>query len=322
MAELLHISHPFLTAEDFRLRVGRKLARLIKRLARKYPGLTASLGVEAVLLPLSVAWGMKAAAREGNQALIAHIDAALMPCRSGGRVVEPPGGCVTVEGKPFFFLPDEPADTRNFLWDGFAIFIENEPTGTISQPFFDLADAHQRKAYAVMGEDSREELSPEQGEEDSREELCPEPGEEEPSSEGEPQDCDTPAAREGNHGSDTPAAREGNQDCNTPPAGDVDCNGLVREIVDEVIAHGDTRTADQVELMLRRIDDRHGHVFASEISRLARATDRTNRQAHEPRVTAENYHRYGPGARHEDHSRHFSLAGAGTSKDQLKLEQQ
>ncbi len=292
MAELLHISHPFLTAEDFRLRVGRKLARLIKRLARKYPGLTASLGVEAVLLPLSVAWGMKAAAREGNQALIAHIDAALMPCRSGGRVVEPPGGCVTVEGKPFFFLPDEPADTRNFLWDGFAIFIENEPTGTISQPFFDLADAHQRKAYAVMGEDSREELCPEPGEEE------PPSGEEEPSSGGEPQGS------------------------NTPPAGDMDCNGLLREIVDEVIAHGDTRTADQVELMLRRIDDRHGHVFASEISRLARATDRTNRQAHEPRVTAENYHRYGPGARHEDHSRHFSLAGAGTSKDQLKLEQQ
>ncbi len=143
MAELLHISHPFLSAEDLSSRVGSKSARQIRRLRGKYPQLARGCGMGGMLIALSVAWGMKEAARNGNHGMIQHIDAALTPYQRMGYVVEPPGGCITVEEKPYYFVEGEQDGMKSFLWDGFAIFIENEPQGSIAQPFFDLAERHQ-----------------------------------------------------------------------------------------------------------------------------------------------------------------------------------
>ena len=156
MAELLHISHPFLSAEDLSRRVGSKSARQIRRLRGKYPQLAPGCGTGGMLLALSVAWGMTEAARNGNHSMIQHIDAALTPYQRLGYIVEPPGGCITVGEKPYYFVEGEQDGMMGFLWDGFAIFIENEPQGSIAQPFFDLAERHQRKAYSVIGEDCRE----------------------------------------------------------------------------------------------------------------------------------------------------------------------
>lgn len=151
---LLNIAHPFLTMEDFQQRAGRKLTRLIRRLAGKYPQLSKSCGKGAMLVALSVAWGMTSAARAGNHTMLEHIDAALSPCQKTGYVMEPPGGCITVEGQPFLLGEEEHA-MRSFLWDGFAIFIDHEGIGNISQAFFDLADLRQTKAYTVMNEEMR-----------------------------------------------------------------------------------------------------------------------------------------------------------------------
>lgn len=65
---------------------------------------------------------------------------------------------VMVEGVPFIITEEEPG-IRRFLWDGFAIFIDHEGIENISQPFFDLADTHQWKAYSVIGEMNRENES-------------------------------------------------------------------------------------------------------------------------------------------------------------------
>ena len=168
MNTLLNIAHPFLTVEDFQQRAGRKLAKLIHRLAGKYPQLSKSCGVGRMLVAVSVAWGMTSAARAGNQAMLEHIDEALSPYQRMGYVMEPPGGCITVEGHPFL-LADEEQAVRRFLWDGFAIFIDHEGTGNISQAFFDLADTHQWKAYTVMSEDNQEKLKTKSQESETKE---------------------------------------------------------------------------------------------------------------------------------------------------------
>ena len=54
MTELLNIAHPFLSVEDFRRRVGRRLTRLIHRLASKYPQLQNGCDTRRMLLALSV----------------------------------------------------------------------------------------------------------------------------------------------------------------------------------------------------------------------------------------------------------------------------
>ena len=158
MTGLITISHPFQTVNDFHQRAGKRLGTLIHRLASKYPQLYKCCGVKRMLLAMSVAWALTGLAKEGNQAAFEHIDDALSPPTWMGCVSSPPGGCVMVEGVPFIITEEEPG-IRRFLWDGFAIFIDHEGIENISQPFFDLADTHQWKAYSVIGEMNRENES-------------------------------------------------------------------------------------------------------------------------------------------------------------------
>ncbi len=152
MIELLTIDHPFQTVDDFHQRAGKRLAALIHRLASKYPQLPGSCGAQRMLLALSVAWALTGLAKDGNQAAFEHIDEALSPPTSCGCVVAPRGGCVMVEGTPFFIAEGEQAMLR-FLWDGFTIFIDHEGTESVGQPFFDFAECRQSEAYPVMGEE-------------------------------------------------------------------------------------------------------------------------------------------------------------------------
>ncbi len=100
---------------------------------------------------------------------------------------------------------------------------------------------------------------------------------------------------------------------------------VVGELVSIAIGHGNTEICDRAEFLLRRLDDRYDHVFKSEIDRLAHASDKTNREACEPRVKAENYHRYESGAKHDDHSHQLYIkptSAAEIDKNQLKIAQQ
>lgn len=157
MTELLNIAHPFLSVEDFRRRVGRRLTRLIHRLASKYPQLQKGCDTRRMLLALSVAWGLTDFAQAGNASAFEHIDEALSPTEHCGCVRMPSCGCVMVSGQPYFLAEGE--SMLRFLWDGFALFIDNQGTDVIVQHFFDFADRRQSKAYAVMGEDCRDALT-------------------------------------------------------------------------------------------------------------------------------------------------------------------
>ena len=158
MTELINIAHPFLSVEDFQRRVGRKLARLIHRLASKYPQLQKGCGTKRMLLALSVAWGLSDFAQAGNTAAFEHIDEALSPIACCGYQNVPSCGCVMVSGEPYFLSESE--SLLRFLWDGFALFIDNQGTDVIVQHFFDFADRRQSKAYDVMGEDFNDSIAP------------------------------------------------------------------------------------------------------------------------------------------------------------------
>lgn len=153
MSNLLTINHPFRTVEDFRRTAGWRLASRIHRLARKYPHPAGGRASKRMLLALSVAWALTALAKAGDNAAFEHIDEALSPCSLHGCVCMPQGGCVVVEGVPFYIAEGEQA-VLHFLWDGFTIFIDHEGTACVEQHFFDFADARQSKAYSAMGEDA------------------------------------------------------------------------------------------------------------------------------------------------------------------------
>ena len=158
MTELLNIAHPFLSVEDFRRRVGRRLTRLIHRLASKYPQLQKGCDTRRMLLALSVAWGLTDFAQAGNASAFEHIDEALSPTEHCGCVRMPSCGCVMVSGQPYFLAEGE--SMLRFLWDGFTLFIDNQGTDAIVQHFFDFADRRQSKAYDVMGEDFNDSIAP------------------------------------------------------------------------------------------------------------------------------------------------------------------
>ena len=158
MTELINITHPFLSIEDFHRRVGRKLARLIHRLAGKYPQLQKGCGTKRMLLALSVAWGLSDFAQAGNTAAFEHIDEALSPIACCGYQNAPSCGCVMVSGEPYFLSESE--SLLRFLWDGFAIFIDCQGIDAVTQHFFDVADVRQSKAYTVIQEDFQEEDTP------------------------------------------------------------------------------------------------------------------------------------------------------------------
>lgn len=155
MKELVNITRPFLTVEEFQRQAGKRLGWLIHRLAGKYPQLISRCGMKRVLMAVSVAWGLSGVAKAGNVEAFAHIDDALQPPTTWGCMKPPPGGCVMVQGEPFIVGPEEQNMLR-FLWDGFTIFIDHEGVGAVKQVFFDLADLRQSKAYSVIGECSLE----------------------------------------------------------------------------------------------------------------------------------------------------------------------
>lgn len=99
---------------------------------------------------------------------------------------------------------------------------------------------------------------------------------------------------------------------------------VVGELVSIAISHANTEICDKAEFLLRRLDDRHAHAFRSEIDRLAHASDKTNSEACEPRVKAENYHRYESGAKHDDHSHQLYVtpqSASGIDENKLKIAQ-
>ena len=152
MEELVKIAHPFQTVEEFQLRAGDKRARLIHRLAGKYPQLLKRCGLKRVLLAVSVAWALTDVAKAGDMEVFDHIDDALSPIGEYGCFRSPANGYVMVNGQPFYINEGEDSMLR-FLWDGFTIFIDQEGVAVVQQVFFDIADIRQSKAYAVMGEE-------------------------------------------------------------------------------------------------------------------------------------------------------------------------
>lgn len=150
MKVLANIAHPFQTVEEFQQLAGKRLGMLIHHLAGKYPQLQASCGIKRVLVCVSVAWELMGIAKAGNEEPFAYIDDALSPVQSMGCFMEPAHGCVMVAGQPFY-IPDEERFMLHFVWDGFAIFIDNEGVEMVKQAFFDFADSRQTMAYKVLG---------------------------------------------------------------------------------------------------------------------------------------------------------------------------
>ncbi len=156
MIALLTINQPFKTVDDFHRRAGKRLGTLVHQLAGEYPQLDKRCGTKRVLLALSVAWALLKLAKEGDTAAFEHIDEALSPPVRGGCVMEPPFGCVKVEGVPFI-IGDGEQTVLHFLWDVFTIFIDHEGADVVGQPFFDLADCRQSWAYKAISEAARME---------------------------------------------------------------------------------------------------------------------------------------------------------------------
>lgn len=167
MRTIIKITHPFESVEEFQKLVGLRLSGMIHRLAGRYPQLVSSCGIRRVLIAVSVAWSLSAAARDGNMEAFAHIDEALQPPSSFGCVMQPPNGYVMVDGQPFVISSEEQSMLR-FLWDGFTIFIDGEGVGKIKQDFFDFADHQQKEAYAVMREYEEEKQATEKHQEERR----------------------------------------------------------------------------------------------------------------------------------------------------------
>lgn len=166
MRTIIKITHPFESVEEFQKLVGLRLSGMIHRLAGRYPQLVSSCGIRRVLIAVSVAWSLSAAARDGNVEAFDHIDEALQPPSSFGCVMQPPNGYVMVEGQPFVISSEEQSMLR-FLWDGFTIFIDGEGVGKIKQDFFDFADHQQKEAYSVMREYEEETQATEKHQEET-----------------------------------------------------------------------------------------------------------------------------------------------------------
>ena len=166
MRTIIKITHPFESVEEFQKLVGLRLSGMIHRLAGRYPQLVSSCGIRRVLIAVSVAWSLSAAARDGNVEAFDHIDEALQPPSSFGCVMQPPNGYVMVEGQPFVISSEEQSMLR-FLWDGFTIFIDGEGVGKIKQDFFDFADHQQKEAYSVMREYEEEKQATEKHQEET-----------------------------------------------------------------------------------------------------------------------------------------------------------
>ena len=166
MRTIIKITHPFESVEEFQKLVGLRLSGMIHRLAGRYPQLVSSCGIRRVLIAVSVAWSLSAAARDGNVEAFDHIDEALQPPSSFGCVMQPPNGYVMVEGQPFVISSEEQSMLR-VLWDGFTIFIDGEGVGKIKQDFFDFADHQQKEAYSVMREYEEEKQATEKHQEET-----------------------------------------------------------------------------------------------------------------------------------------------------------
>lgn len=234
MKELLIISHPFQSVEEFQRRAGTKLGRLVHRLASKYPQLQKSCGLKPMLVTLSVAWGLSGLAKAGNFAAFEHIDETLSPpLSSWGDAMMPPWGCITVEGQPFFIAESEQGMLQ-FLWDDFAIFIDYEGPEAVSQTFFDFADTRQTLAYKTMGEELKETSNHDK---DTRKKNTEENDYIETIETKEP--IETTAAKETNEIKETSQTTQ-DASLSQAPQGQTD---VLAELVDTVIAGGNMEDA-------------------------------------------------------------------------------
>ena len=160
MLNKLNIKYLFASLDDISQRIGARMARLLRRLARKYAALGRCCSREQMLLAVSLAWGLSAEAENGNVGAFLHIDQAMHLCQNFDRYAIPADGmlgAIVVEGNPFYFREDDEMDgvMEHFLWDSFALMLEcSEKAGEIGQYFYDVADRHQWKAYEVVSENA------------------------------------------------------------------------------------------------------------------------------------------------------------------------
>lgn len=239
MEELVNIAHPFQTVEEFQLRAGDKQARLIHRLAGKYPQLLKRCGMKRVLLAVSVAWALTDVAKAGDMEVFDHIDDALSPIGEYGCLRSPANGCVIVDGQPFYINEGEDCMLR-FLWDGFTIFIDHEGVAVVQQVFFDIADLRQSKAYAVMGE----EMEPPPKPMKEKVDASPKPL-------GEEKDAtSTDLSLEGTKKSTMTSVIETSTETENKDEWEDKEVNLLADLVDEVLILGERHTALRVKMVM------------------------------------------------------------------------
>ena len=161
MNKHLVINHLFVSLDDILARAGATMGQLLRRLARKYRALKKYCSRQQMLLAVSMAWGLAAEAENGNTDVFRHFDEATHLRQQLDSWVAPPPGVgytLLVKGEPFYFGEDDRM-MELFLWDSFAMFLNQslKPDG-INPFFFDVAERHQWKAFEVeaemRGEDS------------------------------------------------------------------------------------------------------------------------------------------------------------------------
>ena len=138
---------------------------LLRRIVKKYTALKRRCEQKKCLLALSVAWALAGEAAGGNEAVFEHIDESIHARQSmDGQYLLPSAslmGCypIMVQGDPFVF-DSEGTTMEMIMWDFYAVLIEHVwAPGTIGQFFYDVADAHQWKAYEVESQMLREKAS-------------------------------------------------------------------------------------------------------------------------------------------------------------------
>ncbi len=141
------IKVPFESFDEFRQKAGEKLSLLISLLMREYTQLEKRCGMMRMLAAVRLGWGLSNEAAEENYSLFDGIDRMLMPAQYGG--VSLCQDKLMVDGVPFVVAEGE-EQIVHFVWDVFAILIDNYGVDNVKQTFFDFADKRQTKAYRVM----------------------------------------------------------------------------------------------------------------------------------------------------------------------------
>ena len=234
------IKVPFKSFDEFRQKAGEKLSLLISLLMREYTQLEKRCGMMRMLAAVRLGWGLSNEAAEENYSLFDGIDRMLMPAQYGGVSLCPDK--LMVDGVPFVVAEGE-EQIVHFVWDVFAILIDNYGVDNVKQTFFDFADKRQTKAYRVM--------------------VLVTPA---PSISQSP-----PAAP-----SISPKGERRSEPVATPaltssPIGGTEGGSLFRSYFDEVIATGDENLIMRSELCLSRAMIKSAGISSPTLDRLAEA---------------------------------------------------